>query len=284
MGVAVQSHFLAVGRHVPWGIPGVGVVASQASSDPRYGIEGLSLIGGGASPQAALAACLSADSNMSSRQVAICDRAGIIAAHTGDACIQHAGHRVGANVSAQANMVASPNLPAAMVSAFGDAPGRFAGRLMAALRAAEGEGGDLRGRQSAAILVVSGAAPESPGAGVLIDLRVDDHGDPVTELERLVELEYAFEPVWRAMRGAAVRGPRPADPDTLRDALGTFTTAQATYGSANLEPTFWRAVALARSGRAGEARRLVEHLARDRPGWGVLFDHIAAAGWLTPNP
>jgi uncharacterized Ntn-hydrolase superfamily protein len=279
MGVAVQSHFLTVGRHVPWGRSGVGVVATQATANPRYGSAGLARMAAGDTAAAALDACLRADDAAQTRQVGMLDAAGATAAHTGSRCWQFAAHQAERDVSAQANMVAGTDIPGAMVAAFRAASGDLADRLLTALDAAQARGGDLRGVQSAAILVVSGARTPQPEDGVLLDIRVDDHHSPLTELRRISRLHRAFGPMLTAMRGPACRGPVPATSAEVEAALAAFSRAQQVYGPQNLEPTFWRAVALARAGRSGESDALVASLAAGNPGWAVLFRHVSTPAW-----
>jgi uncharacterized Ntn-hydrolase superfamily protein len=279
MGVAVQSHFLAVGRHVPWGRAGVGVVATQATANPRYGTAGLARMAAGGAAAAALDACLREDDAAETRQVGLLDAAGGTAAHTGSRCWQFAAHQAERDVSAQSNMVADAGIPGAMVAAFRAASGDLADRLLTALDAAQARGGDLRGVQSAAILVVSGTRTPQPEDGVVLDIRVDDHHSPLTELRRIFGLHRAFGPMLTAMRGPACRGPVQAAPEEVEAALAAFDSAQQVYGPQNLEPTFWRAVALARAGRGGECAALVASLAAADPGWAVLFRHVSTPAW-----
>jgi uncharacterized Ntn-hydrolase superfamily protein len=161
--VAVQSHFFSVGSIVTWAEAGVGAVATQSMVEPAYGPRGLALMGDGSSAPAALQQLLGEDEDEAVRQVAMVDRGGRVAVHTGSRCIKHAGHSVGDQMSAQANIMERDTVPRAMVRAYAEARGQpLAERMLAALDAAEGEGGDLRGRQSAALIVVSGRATGSP--------------------------------------------------------------------------------------------------------------------------
>ncbi len=189
LGVAVQSHWFSVGGVVTWGRPGVGAVATQANAEPAYGPSALDLLSEGATAPDALGRLLAADPGSESRQVAVVDAGGGVAAHTGQACIAYAGHATGDGVSCQANIMASERVWAAMLSAFTAASGSLTDRLLAALDAAESEGGDLRGRQSAAILVVPRAGEPWRTA---LSLRVEDHPDPLPELRRLVALHDAY--------------------------------------------------------------------------------------------
>ena len=189
LGVAVQSHWFSVGSLVTWARPGVGAVATQANVDPGYGPRALDLLGGGVSAGDALDRLLAADAAASSRQVAVVDVDGGVAAHTGSACIACAGHVTGPDVSCQANIMASERVWPAMLEAFTATGGSLTGRLLSALDAAEREGGDLRGRQSAAILVVP---PDGEVWQTVVSLRVEDHPEPLPELRRLVDLGRAY--------------------------------------------------------------------------------------------
>jgi uncharacterized Ntn-hydrolase superfamily protein len=188
-GVAVQSHWFSVGPIVPWAAPGVGAVATQSIAEPAYGPRALDLLRGGASAGDALAGLLAADPDSTTRQVAVVDAAGRVAAHTGASCIAHAGHVTGNGVSCQANIMVSPAVWPAMLDAYSAAAGPLAQRLLAALDAAEAQGGDARGRQSAALLVVP--ATGEPWA-TTVSLRVEDHAEPLVELRRLLALHTAY--------------------------------------------------------------------------------------------
>src|SRR5829696_6370160 len=180
-GVAVQSHWFSVGSVVPHVREGVGAVASQSVPDPAHAGRILDRLGDGASPEEALEAVLDGDEGVTMRQLAVVDASGRVAVHTGESCITAAGHVIGDGYSCQANMMARDTVWDAMASAFSASSGPLAERLVGALEAAEGEGGDLRGRQSSALVV---------GA---LDLRVEDHPDPVAELRRLLVLRRAYE-------------------------------------------------------------------------------------------
>ena len=190
LGVAVQSHWFAVGPIVPWVRPGVGAVATQSIAEPAYGPHALDRVAANGSGAGATLDVLLGDDELSRfRQVAIVDAQGEVATHTGDGCIAHAGHRAGAQFSAQANMMASPDVWPAMAAAFESASGPLARRLLAALNAAEASGGDARGRQSSALVV---APAEGEPWQRTVDVRVDDHPEPLRELERLLDLADAY--------------------------------------------------------------------------------------------
>jgi uncharacterized Ntn-hydrolase superfamily protein len=183
LGVAVQSHWFGVGAIVPWVMPGVGAVATQSIAEPAYGPRALELLAGGAPPGEALARLLADDDRARYRQVAVIDGRGEVAVHTGEGCIAWAGDQGGREFSAQANMMASAEVWPAMAHAFEAAAGPLTRRLVAALHAAEARGGDVRGRQSAALVV---APPDGEAWRRRVDLRVEDHPEPLAELDRLL--------------------------------------------------------------------------------------------------
>jgi uncharacterized Ntn-hydrolase superfamily protein len=192
LGVAVQTKAFAVGSVVPWAESGVGAVATQSFSERSYGPLGLELMRAGRPPDLALAALVTADARQQVRQVGMVDAQGRAAAHTGDCCIAEAGHVTGDGFSAQANMMASAEVWPAMAEAYVAATGSFAERLLSALDAGEAAGGDFRGRRTAAMLVVGGQPSGRPWDDRVIDLRVDDHEEPLAELRRLVQLSEAY--------------------------------------------------------------------------------------------
>ena len=268
--MAVQSHFFGVGSIVSWGEAGVGAVATQATVEPAYGPRGLALMGDGKSAPAALDQLLGDDAQESVRQVAMIDRGGRVAVHTGGRCIPHAGHAVGDQVSAQANMMERNTVPAAMVRAYSTASGiSFAERLLAALDAAQAEGGDIRGRQSAAVLIVSPRATGNPAEDRRIDLRVEDDPDPLGELRRLVNLRRAYERVDVGDQLAAAG-----------DVEGSLAEYEAAHRSQpdNLELAFWHGVALAASGREDDAAPILRRAFVAHAGWIELLKRLPAAG------
>ncbi|HEX7166812.1 MAG TPA: DUF1028 domain-containing protein, partial [Acidimicrobiales bacterium] len=254
LGVAVQSHFFSVGSVVSWARPGVGAVATQSMADITYGPLGLELLAGGRGATDALAGLLAADEGRASRQVAIVDAGGDVAVHTGSACIPDAGHRTGDGFSVQANMMARATVWDAMAEAFATATGDVADRMLAALDAAEAEGGDIRGKQSAALVVVSGDRTR-PWWERVLDVRVDDSLDPLAELRRLVGLNRAY-----AGRGTP-------------DALG-----------ANPELRFWQAMRLVHEGHVDEARASLDRIYAVHDGWRELVRRLPASGRLPDDP
>lgn len=275
LGVAVQSHFFAVGSLVSWAEPGAGAVAAQAVMDPALGRSGLELMRGGASAPEAMHRLLAEDPHEAYRQVGMVDRFGRTAVHTGGRCIQVAGHRLGDQVSAQANMMRGATVPDAMAAAYAEAGGDLANRLASALEAAEREGGDVRGSQSAALLVVAGKPGESPLADQLFDLRVDDHPDPVGELRRLLELKRAYKRVDVADELAAG--------GDMGLALEHYEAAHEAQPD-NAELAFWHGVALAGTGREDEARGLLGQAFSAGDGWRELLKRLPAAGLLPDDP
>ena len=267
--MAVQSHFFGVGSLVTWAGAGVGAVATQSMVEPAYGPRALELMRGGMSAPQALTELLSADAQEDARQVAVIDRAGRVAVHTGPGCIAHAGHAVGNQVSAQANIMAGDTVPEAMLAAYAAAGGGLPGKLMAALDAAEAEGGDLRGRQSAALMVAAGRATGQPGADTLVDLRVEDHPEPLIELRRLMELRQAYAHV-DAGDQLAAQG------DTA-GALHEYAAAHRAQPD-NAEFAFWHGVALAAEGDEAQGAPLVRQAVDAHRGWAELLERLPAAG------
>lgn len=281
LGVAVQSHFFSVGSLVTWAEAGVGAVATQSFADPGYGPRALDLLRDGVSADDALAQLVRADPQRESRQVGLVDAAGASAAHTGTGCVSEAGHRAIAGVSAQANMMERDTVVDAMIDAYRSASGPLADRLATALDAAEAEGGDIRGRQSSAILVVGGERSERPWEAVEVDLRVDDHPEPLAELRRLVGMQRAYALLGRALfQPGGVIGDFTLDEAALDAALGDLDLAQDALGG-NPEPTFWRAVLLARAGRIDDARAAFRGAAARRPKLLEFAGRLPAAG-LSP--
>jgi uncharacterized Ntn-hydrolase superfamily protein len=205
-GVAVQSHYFQVGPVVPWALAGVGAVATQSRVNVSYGPLGLELLRSGYTAAEALKALTSGDSQPEIRQCAIVDAAGNVGAHTGSKCIAAAGHQVGDGFSCQANLMERETVWAAMAEAFTSTDAPLAERMMAALEAAEAEGGDIRGKQSAAMLVVSGKPTGRSWEDRTIDLRVEDAAEPLPELRRLLRIKRAVQTVAEATTGS----PRPA--------------------------------------------------------------------------
>lgn len=268
LGVGVQSHWFAAGD-VCWARAGVGAVATQATALFDHGPLALDLMATGADARAALEARLAADEHREVRQVAIVDARGGVAVHTGADTMPAAGHVVGEGFSCQANMMWKPTVWDAMASAFRSTSGDLAGRLLAALDAGEAEGGDIRGRQAARILVVAARPTERRWEDVLVDLRVDDHPTPLAELRRLLDLHRAYRHL-AASEDAGTRGDQ-----ATADAEAARAIALAPDV---VEIAFWRAVGLANDGRLEEARALVAPVLASSPGWAELMRRCAARG------
>ena len=266
--MAVQSHFFAVGSLVTWARAGEGAVATQSIVEPAYGPRALELMSAGMSAPQALQELLSTDAQEDARQVAVIDSAGRVAVHTGPGCIAHAGHAVGDQVSAQANIMARDTVPEAMLAAYLAADGDLAERLLAALDAAE-EQGDLRGRQSAALLVVGARASGRPGEDALVDLRVEDHHEPLHELRRLADLRRAYARVDKGDQLAAA--------GDVSGALREYAAAHRAQPD-NPELAFWHGVALAAEGSEDQAIPLLRQAFDAHPGWGELLERLPAAG------
>ena len=274
IGVAVQSHWLAVGSIVPWAAPGIGVLATQANSDLTAGRRGLELLTASRSAAATLDGLVRDDPRAAVSQIAVLDAAGEAAVHTGSRCIAEAGHRAGHGWSVQANMMLSPTVPDAMATAWAEGTGLpLAERMLSVLRAAQAEGGDVRGQQSAAMLIVS-LAPAVAPLDTMLDVRVDDSQDPLTELERLCRLAEAYREHELGL------GLLAADAD---QALAHWTRGAA-LAPGNEELDFWRAVALASAGRRAEARQILQGLSRANSGWCTLLARLPAAGLLPDDP
>jgi len=276
LGVAVQSHFFSVGSLVSWAEPGVGAVATQSFVDVAYGPRGLDLMRNGRSAAGALGELVDRDEGEAVRQVAMIDSAGRVAVHTGQSCIAEAGHQVGVQMSAQANMMRRETVPRAMVEAYAASEGeRLAWRLLAALDAAEAEGGDVRGRQSAALVVVGGKRSDTPWRERRAELRVEDHPEPLRELRRLLRLRAAYDLVDDAEH-AAMRGDLDAAAHHYRLALDEARD--------NIEIAFWLGLALAGSGHVEEGRGYVRRAMEVHDGWAELLRRLPAAGLLPDDP
>lgn len=275
LGVAVQSHFFGVGRVVGWARPGAGVVATQAFAEVAYGPQALALMEDGLPAAEALARLVAADHAAPTRQVAAIDVDGRTAIHTGATCVEAAGHAVGDQVVAQGNMLANAGVWPAMLAAYEAHDGDLTARLLAALDAGEGEGGDIRGRQSAAILVVRAGPAERPWEAVRVDCRVDDHPEPLVELRRLVALNGFYDRFLALLSEEGVLGgPLTDDGAALDRALDDLAAGRRLLGG-NQEATFWRGVLLARLGDEHEAREHFAAALAVRPELGEFLRRMA---------
>jgi uncharacterized Ntn-hydrolase superfamily protein len=264
LGVAVQSHWFAVGPIVPWVRAGVGAVATQSIAEPAYGPRALDGLAAGARAGEALDELVGDDELARFRQVGVVDAHGNAVAHTGDGCIAYAGHQTGHQFSAQANMMSSPEVWPAMAHAFEAATGPLARRLVAALHAAEARGGDARGRQSCA-LVVAPAQGEPWQRSV--DLRVDDHPEPLAELDRLLDLSDAYA---LATEGDELVG------QGRHEEAGERYRAASALAPGNHELLFWAGLAAAQAGDLPTALQRVREAIRLQPGWHELLKRLDA--------
>ncbi len=266
LGVAVESHYFSVGSVVTWAEAGVGAVATQSRVKVDYGPEGLALMRQGYSARETLSTLLDRDDHPQNRQVAMVDARGDVAVHTGSHCIPAAGHLLGGGFSVQANLMVDDTVWPAMRAAYEATTGDLADRLIAALGAAQAAGGDIRGQQSAALLIVSGARLEKPWEGRLFDLRVEDHPHPVDELKRLVRLRKAYR--------YADQGD---DLMTERDFAAAMSAFKQAWQMAPevVELKFWGAVSLFAAGREEEALPIFREVFGQEPIWADLIPHLA---------
>lgn len=271
LGVAAQTHWFAAGTVIGWAEAGIGVVATQSFVDPNYGRLGLELMRAGRSAPDALKSLLAGDDGRNVRQVAMVDAEGRVAAHTGTKSIAEAGHRVGKDYSVQANLMLSDQVWPAMARAFEAATGDLADRMMAALDAAQAAGGDIRGKQSAMLVVVKAKSSGSPWKDRVFDLRVDDSPDPLKELRRLVTLQRAYN----HMNAGDLAIEHKDNEGALRE-----YSAASRLVSDNAEMIYWHAVALVNMGRVDDALPLFRKVfAMDR-NWAALTPRLPKSGLL----
>lgn len=274
IGVAVQSHYFAVGPIVPWAEPGVGAVATQSLVEVSYGPKGLQMMRDGRSAKQALQELLAQDQYRDVRQVAMIDADGGVAVHTGDKCIPDAGDRAGAQFSVQANLMSNKSIWPSMARAYESARGDLAARLLAALEAGQRAGGDIRGQQSAAIVIVRGKRSSRPWADRVLDLRVDDNPRPIEELRRLVTL-------WRAYKHVD-DGDALVTEGKVEEAMTSYKEA-ARLAPTNMEILFWQAAALWKLGREKEAGPLFRKIFAKERKWVDLVPRLVPAGLLDDN-
>jgi uncharacterized Ntn-hydrolase superfamily protein len=275
MGAAVQSHWFSVGSVVTWGEAGVGVVATQSLVEVSYGPLGVALMRAGKTAPEALAALLAADEGRDLRQVAMLDTVGRVATHTGARCVAEAGHEAGESFSVQANMMLDAAVWPEMAAAYRTADGDLAERLLASLEAGQAAGGDIRGQQSAAILIVEAASTGRPWADTVMDLRVEDHHQPIQELRRVVQLHRAYE---HMNRGDEYLGENRID-----EALQEYRAAAALAPQIEELP-FWHAVTLVGMDRLEDALPIFREVFHANPLWATLLQRLPAAGLFTDDP
>jgi uncharacterized Ntn-hydrolase superfamily protein len=275
IGVAVQSHYFSVGSTVPWAEAGVGAVATQAFANIDYGPEGLAFMRQGRNAAQALEILLQQDEEREIRQVALVDAQGNVAVHTGSRCIAFAGHATGDNFSVQANMMVNDSVWPSMKRAYEMTEGDLANRMIATLEAAQEAGGDIRGQQAAAILIVSGEQQQQSWHGRVFDLRVEDHPRPVEELKRLVSIRKAW---------------------LLFDQSNELALAQRYDEAVNLlrkaielepditELKFRGTSILFMAGEVPEALALLRDVFAREPHWAELIPRLAAAGLMPDDP
>jgi len=268
LGVAVQSHWFSVGSVVAWARPGVGAVATQSVAEVAHGPNTLDRLQQGMDARAAMTAVLASDAQARYRQLGVVDATGLAVSHTGSSCIRFAGDAGGESFACQANMMANETVPGAMAAAYRGSRGELAERLLAALDAAQAAGGDVRGQQSAALLVV-------PAAGepwrTRFDIRVEDHAEPLRELRRLARLARAYEMAGRADELAAEGEHAPA--------TELYVRAAELAPEAD-ELSFWAGLGVAGSD-LGQGVELVRRAAAVGPGWLTLLERLDAE--LAPN-
>lgn len=273
MGVAVQSHWYSVGTIVTWGEAGVGVVATQSFVNPAFGPDGLKLLKEGKTAKEVIDILLAADEGREMRQLAILDKDGNAAVFTGKNCIPFAGHIVGDGYSVQANLMASETVWSAMSKAFlenEDLP--LPERLLSALEAAQKEGGDIRGKQSAALLVVKGDATGKLWEDRAVDIRIDDNPEPLKELKRILKVHRAYEHM--------NKGDLKVEHGNMAGAKREYSAAEAMFPN-NLEMKYWHAVTLANQGEIDEALELFKTVFSKDNNWKILTSRLVKPGLLT---
>jgi len=271
LGVAVQSHWFSVGTVVPWAKAGVGAVATQSIAEPSYGPKGLALMEKGIPADEVLKSLLTKDSGENVRQIGMVDAKGNVGAHTGVRCIRYAGHKIGKHYSVQANIMEKTTVPSAMSNAFENTKGDLAERMLAALEAAEQEGGDLRGKQSAALLVVSGTPTGDPWKDRIVDINIADHEDPLAELRRLLTISKAYY--------HAQKGDEYMEKDEMDLALQEYSAAAKLYPE-NPELPFWTAVTLAQTGELEKALPIFKDVFEKNENLRELIPRIVESGFL----
>ena len=271
MGVAVQSHWFAVGSLVAWGRAGVGVVATQSFINPSFGPRGLDLLEIGLTPEMAVKSLLDLDEGRELRQLAILDVKGRAFGFTGANCIQYAGNLVGDNFAVQSNLMEKPTVNQSMATAFENTKGALADRLMAALFAAQKEGGDIRGQQAAAILVVKAESTGNEWEDKVVDLRVDDSPHPLDDLQHLLEVHKAYD--------FMNQGDLAIEHGDFALAVQNYKQAQSMFPD-NQEMKFWYAVTLANNGDFKEAKSVFAKIFKKEKNWQELVPRLVKSKLL----
>jgi len=273
MAVGVQSHWFNVGISVPWLQAGVGAVATQSFIDKSYGYKGLTLLKLGFTAKEALDSLTKADPGRDVRQVAIVDSKGNVAAYTGKGCIQYASHITGNNFSVQSNMMLGDQVCQSMAKAFTHAAGKpLAERILAAMDAAQQAGGDIRGRQSAALVVVPAQSTGKPWNDRTIDVRVDDHTYPLVELRRLYRVQIAYEHM--------NNGDLATEKNDMPKAMQEYGEAMKMF-PANLEMQYWTAITLANNKQVDKAIPILKKVFIKDKNWKELTRRLPAVNLLT---
>ncbi|WP_028935949.1 DUF1028 domain-containing protein [Pseudonocardia spinosispora] len=282
LGYGSQSHFFGVGRLVGWGEAGVGVAATQAFVNVDYGPGAIAGLRAGRGAQEVVDELTGADELSAYRQLGVVDAEGHAVSFTGTSCAPTAGGSVGDGVAVQGNMLAGPEVYRDMLTAYQRATGPLADRMLAAMVAAERAGGDVRGSQSAVLRVYSGTRSDTPWRESLVDLRVDDHPDPIGELARLLPRQRAFDLIGEVIFAPNLTiGPyEGVSAELLADKLTGLARASELLGPDNREADFWRALLLARSGERAAARALFDDLFAYRPALRGFLAGIGPLGFL----
>jgi len=265
LGVAVQSHWFSVGSLVPWAKAGVGAVATQSFVKVDYGPDGLRLMESGMTATKALEILISQDDGEAVRQIGMIDFNGNVTAHTGNRCIEHAGHIIGENYSVQANIMAKSTVPKAMAKAFDNSKGDLADRMMAALEAAQAEGGDIRGKQSAAMLIVSGDPTGVVWKDTKLSLRIED------ELKRLIRIHRAYQ--------HANMGDHYMETEEIEKALLEYKKAEQYYPE-NAELPYWSAITLVNANRLDDALPIFKSVFQRNPNLKEMTPRLIKSGLL----
>ncbi len=272
IAVAVQSHWFSVGTTVSWAEGGVGAVATQSFANRDFGPEGLRHMKDGMSANAVLDKLINEDEGKDFRQVGIVDNNGNIAVFTGDRCLDEAGHISGNNYAIMANLMENDSVWHKMDAAYqAGAAKPLAERVIDALKAGQEAGGDLRGKQSAAMKIVNGKSSKKPWNDVVVDLRVDDHPDPIAELERLYHVHKGFQYM--------NRGDLAAEAADVEAAVSAYESAEELLPD-NLEPKFWHAVMLYNNQDDEKAKPLLHEVFTQDKNWAVLFQRLPKSGLL----
>ena len=271
MGVAVQSHWFSVGTTVSWAEAGVGAVATQSFVNKSFGIRGLNLLRKGLTAQQALDSLLATDEGREVRQIAIVDTKGNVATHTGKNCIDYAGHIKGTAFSVQSNMMLTNKVPSAMAAAFKGSKGKpLAERMILALGAAQSVGGNIRGKQSAAIIIVPGVSKGEPWNERTVDLRLDDSNEPMKELHRLYNVHVAYEHMNNG--DLAVK-------KNNMQAMQEYNAAMKMF-PVNLEMQYWTAITLANNKQVDKALPMLKQVFAKDAHWKELTRRLPKVNLL----